>query len=356
MHGTPTLYVRVYLLYVEIIYSAQTPFNLTLFAHIDSFWQIIAALAVSLGPLAAGLGKGYVSPAIASLQELALRPPANDTAAPFTVSDQQASWVASLSLLGERNTTGQSRVRCTSNQRYSISFSGALFGGMFGGLAMQYGRRRLLTLMSLPFSLSWILTVFAKSVETMFATAFLSGFCVSVVSMVTQVYISEIASPDIRGFLSAIQKMSGHLGIMISFALGAYLNWRQLAMLVSVAPMLLFLTVIYIPETPSWLVLKGREQEAYRSLQWLRGPHSNVELELETIKANVRATRLNAGRFSSTTVTVQNCMSKSSVDVLFANVKAVLRNARLVRPILITCGLMVFQRFTGKLAGGRGLA
>ena len=64
---------------------------------------------------------------------------------------------------------------------------GALFGGMFGGLAMQYGRKRVLALMSLPFSLSWILTVFAKSVETMFITAFIGGFCCAIVSMVTQV-------------------------------------------------------------------------------------------------------------------------------------------------------------------------
>jgi facilitated trehalose transporter len=73
--------------------------------------QIIAALAVSLGPLAAGLGKGYSSPAIASLQELhILNQNTNYTS--FSVSDQEASWVASLSLLG------------------------ALFGGMFGGLGM----------------------------------------------------------------------------------------------------------------------------------------------------------------------------------------------------------------------------
>jgi facilitated trehalose transporter len=62
-----------------------------------------------------------------------------------------------------------------------------LFGGMFGGLAMQYGRKRVLAFMSLPFSLSWFLTVFAKSVETMFMTAFIAGFCCSIVSMVTQV-------------------------------------------------------------------------------------------------------------------------------------------------------------------------
>lgn len=214
---------------------------------------------------------------------------------------------------------------------------------------MQYGRRRLLTLMSLPFSISWILTVFAKSVEMMFATAFLGGFCCSIVTMVTQVYISEIASPDIRGFLSAIQKVAGHLGIMISFSLGAYLDWRQLAMLVSVAPMMLFLTVIYIPETPSFLVLRGRDEEAYRSLQWLRGPNKNVELELETIKANIRVSRLsnaNSARFA--TFQVGSLSTKASLAELCKKVKSVFRNARLLRPILITCGLMVFQRFTGK--------
>lgn len=58
--------------------------------------------------------------------------------------------------------------------------------------------------------------------------------------------------------------MAGHLGILISFSLGAYLDWRQLAMLVSVAPMMLFVTVIYVPETPSYLILKGRDDEAYR--------------------------------------------------------------------------------------------
>lgn len=201
--------------------------------------QIVAALAVSLGPLAAGLGKGYSSPAIASLQEPFLRnQPANYTS--FSVSDQEASWVASLSLLG------------------------ALFGGMFGGLAMQHGRKRVLAVISLPFSISWVITVFARSVETLFITAFIGGFCCAIVNLCTQVYISEISSPDIRGFLSAIQKVSGHLGMLISYMLGAWLDWKQLAMFVSVAPMMLFITVIYIPETPSFLMLKGREEDAHR--------------------------------------------------------------------------------------------
>lgn len=106
----------------------------------------------------------------------------------------------------------------------------------------------------------------------------------------SKVYVSEISSPDIRGFLSAIQKVSGHLGFLLSYLLGAYLgkieqeengdfiyrfktdddidspcpDWRQLALLIAVAPLLLFMTVIFIPETPSFLVLNGRDDDAYR--------------------------------------------------------------------------------------------
>lgn len=213
----------------------------------------------------------------------------------------------------------------------------------------------------------WVLTVFAQSVETMFLTAFFAGFCVSIISMVTQVYVSEIASPDIRGFLSAIQKVAGHVGFLLSFSLGAYLDWRQLAMLVAVAPILLFLTVIYIPETPSYLVLKGRHEEAYAALQFLRGPHSCVDLELETIRSNIRLVKGSGGgdesplsirkdRFQLHGFTVgsgRDCLFilGNAIKALGDRIKCGLRNARLIRPMLITCGLIVFQRFTGEWEG-----
>lgn len=288
------------------------------------------------------MAKGYSSPAIDSLQE-----PRNSSfsSSSFYVSDQSASWLASLSLLG------------------------ALFGGMFGGLAMQFGRKRVLTIMSLPFSMFWLFTVFAKSVQTMFITAFFAGFCVSIIAMVTQVYVSEIASSDIRGFLSAIQKVAGHLGFLVSFSLGAYLDWRQLAMLVAVAPIMLFVTVIYIPETPSYLALKGRDEEALRALQFLRGPNSCVNMELETIRNNIRVMKRNSSATRegqeesafrnpfafnnglSVTGGARNCLFVvgNSIKSIGDSVRTALRNGRLIKPIMITCGLMVFQRFSGKL-------
>lgn len=132
------------------------------------FSQVLAALALALGPLAAGLGKGYSSPAIASLQEkqqFAIY--TGNFTNILTINPQQASWVASLSLLG------------------------ALFGGMFGGIAMKFGRRKVLLITSIPFSASWLVTVFAKNIEMMFATGFIGGFCCAIILMVSQVYIAK---------------------------------------------------------------------------------------------------------------------------------------------------------------------
>ena len=143
----------------------------------------------------------------------------------------------------------------------------------------------------------------------------------------SQVYVTEIAVPEIRGCLSSVLKILSQIGILISFSIGAYLNWYQLALMVAAAPILLFFALFFIPETPSSLLLRGREQEAEESLQWLRGPEADIRQELATIRTNILASKLfngnNAGKFKA------------------------LLSKRMTRPVLITCGLMFFQRFTG---------
>lgn len=258
--------------------------------------QILAALAVSLGPFAAGLSKGYMSPAISSMQE------ANSPNS-FPVSDQQASWVASLSLLG------------------------ALVGGILGGMAMRLGRRSVLIAAALPYSLVWLVTALSTGVDMLAATSFCGGLLLCSMTMITQVYVTEIAVPEIRGCLSSVLKILSQIGILISFSLGAYLNWYQLALVVAAAPVLLFFALLFVPETPSSLFLRGKEQEAEKSLQWLRGPEADIRQELATIRTNILASKhYNDGNACK----LQLLLSK-----------------RLTRPVLITCGLMFFQRFTG---------
>ncbi|XP_063919310.1 facilitated trehalose transporter Tret1-like [Zophobas morio] len=251
--------------------------------------QVLASLAVSLGTLTAGLGKGYSSPAIASLQQ-------RDADA-FPVSRQEASWLASLSMLG------------------------AFFGALLGCAAVRWGRRRTLILTGIPLSICWIIIAFAVSVEVMCFAAFVSGFLIAIVQLAAQVYVSEIAAPSIRGGLSGMLKVAGHAGVLVAYAAGAFLDWRQLAGLISLAPAIMCVVMWKVPESPGFLVLRGRDDEAEKSLRWLRGESADLRFELAVLQAHV-LTR---------TVTT--------------NHKLLLRT--LTTPALIACGLMFFQRFSG---------
>lgn len=91
-----------------------------------------------------------------------------------------------------------------------------------------------------------------------------------------------------------------------------------------------------------------------RSLQWLRGANKNVELELDTIRSNIRASRSymdNNVNGNLSSLSHNGLPMKYSFKSIVTNVKSVLKNARLIKPILVTCGLMIFQRFTGKSGG-----
>lgn len=68
----------------------------------------------------------------------------------------------------------------------------------------------------------------------------------------------EISEPEVRGRLSAVLKIVNQTGVLLSFAAGAVLNWRQLAFIVALAPAAFFLAVLALPETPSFLMLSGK--------------------------------------------------------------------------------------------------
>ena len=114
--------------------------------------------------------------------------------------------------------------------------------------------------------------------------------------------------------------MAGYLGTLSSFALGAFLDWRQLAAVAASAPLLLFVAILAIPETPSFLLYHGRDEEASKSLAWFRSREEDVTMEMETLRSNIMAKK-------------KSCIPRYS--------------SHLIRQLFITCGLMFFQKFSG---------
>ena len=91
---------------------------------------------------------------------------------------------------------------------------------------------------------------------------------------------------------------------------------------------MLLVSVQYTPETPSFLVYSGKIQQAERSLQWLRGDAVDVSEELSTIQINIERSR-------------QEKMSRPACSTL---------TSRLIKPVLLTCAVMFFTRFSGVIA------
>ena len=92
------------------------------------------------------------------------------------------------------------------------------------------------------------------------------------------VYISETAPSEIRGSLNTLPQFSGSGGMFLSYcmvfgmSLSPAPSWRLMLGVLSIPSLLYFaLTIFFLPESPRWLVSKGRMLEAKKVLQRLRG-------------------------------------------------------------------------------------
>jgi hypothetical protein len=107
---------------------------------------------------------------------------------------------------------------------------------------------------------------------------------------VVTTYVTEISKRDIRGALGFLVQLMSVLGILYTFVAGYFLDWKWLAVANAVWILPFFLCVLLAPESPRWLVFKGRQYSASRSLGWLRGRGrpAEIEREIEMIKAELQ--------------------------------------------------------------------
>lgn len=94
-----------------------------------------------------------------------------------------------------------------------------------------------------------------------------------------------MTQPQFRGMLAATGTTCVITGIFVQFILGSFLPWRSVAVASCFLPLFTVVALFFVPESPYWLLTKGRVNEARNSLTWLRGwvPFSKVEQEFNEI-------------------------------------------------------------------------
>uniref|UniRef100_A0A2N9IL07 Major facilitator superfamily (MFS) profile domain-containing protein n=1 Tax=Fagus sylvatica TaxID=28930 RepID=A0A2N9IL07_FAGSY len=147
-----------------------------------------------------------------------------------------------------------------------------------GAIADWLGRRPLLIISSLLYFVSGLVMLWSPNVYVLLFARLLDGFGIGLAVTLVPVYISETAPPEIRGLLNTLPQFTGSGGMFLSYCMvfGMSLmqspSWRLMLGVLSIPSLVYFvLTLFFLPESPRWLVSKGRMLEAKQVLQRLRG-------------------------------------------------------------------------------------
>nr|DAD41864.1 TPA_asm: hypothetical protein HUJ06_016187 [Nelumbo nucifera] len=147
-----------------------------------------------------------------------------------------------------------------------------------GPVSDWLGRRPMLIISSVLYFVSGLIMFWSPNVYILLLARLLDGFGIGLAVTLVPVYISETAPSEIRGLLNTLPQFTGSGGMFLSYCMvfGMSLtdspSWRLMLGVLSIPSVVYFaLTIFFLPESPRWLVSKGKMLEAKRVLQKLRG-------------------------------------------------------------------------------------
>lgn len=195
-----------------------------------------------------------------------------------------------------------------------------------GSLADRYGRKPGLMLAALIFAVSSIGIALSSGLTLFVVMRFAAGIGVGMASMLCPMYIAEISPAKVRGRNVAINQLTVVIGILVTNLVNYFLAdtgpdaWRWMFGL-GVVPSVIFLVgVIWLPESPRWLLKDGQDEKAKLVLHKI-GSESFVDTTLEAIHKSLKGVK------------------KQSFKAVFE---------KSVRPaVMVGITLAVFQQFCG---------
>jgi len=159
---------------------------------------------------------------------------------------------------------------------------GAMVGAAAAGaLSDRLGRRRLIILAAITFTVGAVAAAAAPSAGALVAARFVLGLAVGSAALVVPLYLSEIAPTKIRGAIASLNQMMIVVGILAAFVVNAILassgDWRLMLGLAAVPSLVLLVGMAFMPETPRFLVRTGEEDEARDVLEEVRSDGSRAD-------------------------------------------------------------------------------
>jgi len=226
----------------------------------------------------------------------------------------------------------------------SCALVGCLMGSAAAGsLADRFGRRRVLLASAILFAVSSLLTGWAASFEAFVAWRISGGIAIGLASNVSPLYIAEISPAAIRGRLVSLNQFAIVIGILLAQVVNwqiarpvpanlppqAFLHswnveygWRWMFVVVAVPALVFTVASLFLPESPRWLLVRRREDQARVVLERVGGV-AYAAREIAAIEEHLAAESANRSSWR---------------DLLRPGVRLIL---------MVGVGLAVLQQWTG---------
>ena len=199
----------------------------------------------------------------------------------------------------------------------SVTVSSALAMLVSGAISDKVGRKKILIVVALLYSISAIFSALAPSYTILVIARLIGGIAFGAALVLVPVYIAEIVPAQIRGKMVSLNQLAIVTGFSIAYFSNYYLlalsksdasfvanlgidkhTWRWMLGLESFPALLYFMLLFFVPRSPRWLISKGNEQEARTILTRINGPsiaedifrkiHKNLEEAKTTSKTTIR--------------------------------------------------------------------
>jgi SP family arabinose:H+ symporter-like MFS transporter len=167
----------------------------------------------------------------------------------------------------------------------SSAIWGCAFGAMFAGyFSDRFGRKKVLIVTAILFIISSIGAMLPRNLAEFLVARFIGGLGIGAASMLSPMYISEIAPSRNRGRLVSLYQLAIVIGINLIYFVNLVIasfgdeawnvetGWRYMLGSGTI-PAVLFLALLFmVPESPRWLVKKGKYDDALDTLEKVNGP------------------------------------------------------------------------------------
>jgi sugar porter (SP) family MFS transporter len=208
---------------------------------------------------------------------------------------------------------------------------GAILGALFSGkLTDRIGRRKIILIASVIFIVGALGSGIAPTVWTLVTARLVLGVAIGISSYSVPLYLAEIAPTKIRGALVSLFQLMVTIGILLSYLSDLYFAneadiacWRPMLYVCAVPAVILFVGIIFLPETPRWLFNNGRAEESLKILKRIESEQNALD-SYQLMQEEVQ-------KSSETEKTGWKEFWKPWLRI----------------PVIIAIGIMFFQQFVG---------